>query len=228
MGDLMKVKDRMTANLVVAASHTTYREAMTLLKENEISHLPVVDEQGKVVGIVSKTDLMSTGPSRVTSLSIYEIHTLLDELTLRQIMSTPALAVDESCGLANAAGFMVEHNVGSLLVMHKDELVGIITETDIFKTFVEVLGGGQPGARIEVQVADEKGMLAQATQAFADAGSYIFSLTTFQDQSGKYTLASFKETGASEERLQGEIEKRPGVELLEFHPTEQDALLRLG
>jgi acetoin utilization protein AcuB len=224
----MKVKQRMTANPIVASPNTTYREAMKLLKENEIGHLPVVDDRGKVVGIVSETDLMSTGPSRVTSLSIYEIHTLLDELTLKQIMSTPVLAVEEDCGLGSAAGLMVEHNIGSLLVMRGEELAGIITETDIFKTFVEVLGGSQPGSRVEVQLADEKGMLAQATQAFADAGSYIFSLTTFQDESGKYTLASFKETGATEEKLRDEIDKRPGVELLEFHSTEQDTLIQLS
>jgi acetoin utilization protein AcuB len=224
----MQVKNRMTANPVVASPDTTYWEAMKLLKENEISHLPVVDGRGKVVGLVSESDLMSTGPSRVTSLSVYEIHTLLDELTLKQIMSTPVLAIKEDCGLSSAAGFMVEHDIGSLLVMRDSELVGIITETDVFKTFVEVLGGSQPGARVEVQVADEKGMLAQATQAFADAGSYIYSLTTFQDEAGKYTLASFKETGATEENLRGEVDKRPGVELLEFHPTEADVVLKLS
>jgi acetoin utilization protein AcuB len=218
----------MTANPIVASPDTSYREAMTLLKENGISHLPVVDDQGKVVGMVSEADLMSTGPSTVTTLSIYEIHTLLDELTLKQIMSKPVLAVEEDCGLANAAGFMVEHDVGSLLVMRGTELAGIITETDLFRTFVEVLGGNQPGSRVEVQVADEKGMLAQATQAFAEAGSYLYSLTTFQDESGRYTLASFKETGTTQEKLQSEIDKRPGVELLTFRPTEEDALLKLG
>ena len=199
-----------------------------LLRENGISHLPVVDERGRVLGIISDTDLLSTGPSRITSLSIYEIYTLLDSLTLEQIMSKPVLAVEEDCSLSSAASYMVENGISSLLVMRGDELVGIITETDIFKTFVEVLGGGQPGARVEIHVADEKGMLAQATQAFADAGSYIFSLATFQDQTGQYTLSSFKQTGATKEALQAEIDKRPGVELLSYRPVEEDRLLRIG
>lgn len=224
----MKVKDRMTPNPVVAYSKTTHREAMNLLKEHGIGHLPVVDNQGRVCGIVSEVDLLSTGPSRVTSLSIYEIYTLLDELTLEQIMVKPVLAVEEACGLSHAASFMIENGVGSLLVIRDQALVGIITDTDIFKTFVEVLGGSQPGSRVEMQLADEKGMLAEAALAFAEAGSYIYSLTTFQDKSGKYTRISVKETGASQESLQAAIDAHKGVTMMEFRSTEDDVLLKLG
>jgi acetoin utilization protein AcuB len=224
----MRVKNRMTPDPVVASLKLSHREAMLLMRERGISHLPVVDETGHVRGIVSEQDLLSTGPSRVTSLSIYELSTLLDQLTLAQIMSSPVLAVHEDCSLSNAASFMVEHEIGSLLVMRGDELVGILTETDVFKTFVEVLGGGQPGARVEVEVADEKGMLARATEAFAEAGSYIYSLTTFQDEAGKYTQASFKQSGASKEAIQAAIDKQPGVTLLDFRTTEEDQLIRLN
>lgn len=224
----MRVKNRMTTDPVVAGLKTSHREAMKLLKDNHIGHLPVVDDQGKVRGIVSETDLLSTGPSRVTSLSIYEIYTLLDEMTLDQIMVKPVLAVEEDCGLARAASFMIENKVGSLLVMNGQKLTGIITETDIFRTFVEVLGGGQPGSRVEIQMDDQKGMLAQAASAFSEAGSYIYSLTSFQDESGKYTLASVKETGATKESLQASFERREGVTLLEFRPTEEDTLLKLS
>ena len=224
----MKVKDRMTPNPVVALPKTTHREAMNLLKEHGIGHLPVVDAQGKVRGIVSEVDLLSTGPSRVTSLSIYEIYTLLDELTLEQIMVKPVLAVEEACGLSHAASFMIENNVGSLLVMQDQTLVGIITDTDIFKTFVEVLGGSQPGARVEIELADEKGMLAKAASAFAEAGSYIYSLTTFQDTKGKYTRISVKETGANQESLQAAVDAHTGVTIMEFRSTEDDTLLKLG
>lgn len=224
----MRVKNRMTPQPVTAGPKTTHREAMMLMREKGISHLPVVDKQGRVLGIISETDLLSTGPSRITSLSIYEIYTLLDTLTLDQIMSKPVLAVEEECSLSSAASYMVGNGISSLLVMRGDELVGIITETDIFKTFVEMLGGGQPGARVDIHVADEKGMLAQATQAFADAGSYIYSLATFQDQTGKYTLASFKQTGATKQALQAEIDQHPGVDLLSFRPVEEDQLLKLN
>lgn len=224
----MRVCNRMTPDPITAGPKTTHREAMALMKENNISHLPVVDSRGRVAGIISETDLLSTGPSRVTSLSFYELYTLLDTLTLDQIMSKPVLAVEEECSLSSAANYMIQHDVGSLLVVKDGELTGIITDTDIFKTFVEMLAGDQSGARIDVRVADEKGMLAQAMQAFADAGSYVFSVSTFQDEDGKYTLASIKETGTTRERLQAEIDRRPGVTLLEFRPLDEDRLICLG
>lgn len=201
---------------------------MEILRGNNISHLPVVDAQGNVLGIISEVDLLSTGPSRVTTLSFYEIYTLLDEITLSQIMTKPVLAVEGDCSLPTAASYMIENDVGSLLVVEGSELVGIITRTDIFKTLVEILGGGQPGARVEIRVADEKGMLAQATQAFADAGSYIYSLATFQDEQGKYTLASVKQAGATQESLREAMAAREGVELLSFRPVEENRLIRLN
>ncbi len=224
----MRVKSRMTPDPITASPKTTHREAMELMKKHDISHLPVIDAGGNVVGIVSEVDLLSTGPSRVTTLSIYELYTLLDELTLDQIMSKPVLAVPQDCSLPNAASHMLENGVSCLLVLDGDKLVGIITETDIFKTFVEVLGGGQPGARVDVQLDDKQGMLAQAAMAFAEAGSYIYSLTTFQDESGAYTFATIKEEGATEEGLRAAVDKREGVKLLEFRPNEEDCLEMLG
>jgi acetoin utilization protein AcuB len=224
----MKVKRRMNTNVITASPGTSHREAMQLMHEHNISRLPVVDDSGHVVGIVSKTDLLSTGPSRVTSLSIYEIYTLLDELTLEQIMTRPVLAVEEDCSLTAAAHYMVENDVGSLLIMRGDELVGIITSTDIFKTFVEIMGGGEPGSRIDVQVADKKGQFAAAAQAFNDAGSYIISIATFKDESGSYTIASFKERGADIEKLKQNLAELGTAKILEYQPMGENKLLRIG
>lgn len=224
----MRVKRRMTPHPITVAPGTSHREAMRLMNEHNINRLPVVDGKGRVVGIVSKTDLLSTGPSRVTSLSIYEIYTLLDELTLEQIMTQPVLAVEEDCSLTAAAHYMVEHNVGSLLVMRGDELVGIITSTDIFKTFVEIMGGGEPGSRIDVQVADKKGQFAAAATAFSDAGSYIISITTFKDESGRYTIASFKERGGDMEKLERNLAELGTVKILDYQPSAENKLLRIG
>ncbi len=222
----MKVKQRMTPGPITATPKTNYNEAIRLMRENGIQHLPIVDKQGKLVGIVARADMLNAQPSRVTTLSVYEIASLLDTVTMSQIMQKPVLAVEEDCTVANAARFMIDNEIDCLPVMRDDELVGIITDTDIFETFVEVTGGGQAGSRVEVRMPDEKGMLAKIVQAFADAGSYIASVTLSYDEAGEYAYADIKERGGDEHRIREEIDKLEGIDIMEFRPTEEDQLLR--
>lgn len=224
----MKVKQRMTPNPITATPKTTHREAVELMEKHRIRRLPILDKDGRLIGIVSREDLLSAAPSPATSLSIYEIYTLLDRLTLDQIMTSPVLAVDEECSLAAAARFMVDHRIGCLPVMRGEQLVGIITETDIFRTFVEVMGGGEPGLRIDLEVPDERGILARITEAFAEAGGNIISLTTFHGDDRSRGVVSIKERGADEARLRAALEALEGVEIVEFRTSGQDRLLSFG
>jgi acetoin utilization protein AcuB len=142
-----------------------------------------------------------------------------------KIMSTPVLAVEEDCSLSAAARFLIDNEIGCLPVVDGDKLVGIITDTDIFKTFVDIMGGGQPGTRVEVQMPDVKGQLAAVLGAMVAAGSYIvYSL--FYDKPG-YAIADIKERGGAEKKLRAELEKLGTVEILEFRPTEENRLLSL-
>src|SRR5512138_2045421 len=120
----MKVKQRMTSNPITATPKTTHQDAVRLMREHRVRRLPVVDSKGHLAGIVSEEDLLSTAPSPVTSLSVYEIYTLLDKLTLDQVMVTPVYAVDEECSLAAAAQFMIAKEIGCLPVVRGKELVG--------------------------------------------------------------------------------------------------------
>lgn len=224
----MRVKDRMTRHPITGTPEMTHREAVKIMHENDISRLPILDKHGKLVGIVSKTDLLSTSPSTSTSLSIYEIYTLLDKLRIEQFMSAPVLAVDENHNLEVAARIMVEHDVHGLPVMRGNDLVGIITETDVFKTFVEVLGGGEPGLLIDLQMADKQGEMARVMKVFADAGSYITSVTTFKDETGAYTLASIKERGADEANLRAGLDELETVKVLDICPSIEEEPLVFG
>jgi acetoin utilization protein AcuB len=221
----MRVKDRMTPNPITCTPKTTHREAMKLMQDHNIRRLPVLDDKGRLVGIVSDSDLLRTAPSEATTLSVFEIYTLLDKLTVGRIMTHPVMAVDETCGLASAAHYMVEHKIGSLPVMAGEKLVGIITETDIFKAFVEVMGGGEPGTRIDVRVPDEPGVLATIAKAIADLGANIVSVTTFEDADTSRTIVSIKATGGDEEKLRAAL---TGVEVREFRPSGQDCVLEFG
>jgi acetoin utilization protein AcuB len=223
----MKVNHRMTSNPITAAPNTTYREAMQLMQDNYVNHLPIVTDKGKLVGLVTQEDMLSASPSPVTSLSVFEIYSLLDKITMSKIMSKPVLAIDEDCSLPAAARFMVDNDVGCLPVVEGDKLVGIITDTDIFKALIEVMGGGQPGTCIEVGLPDEKGQLAATLAAMAAAGSSIVSVTVFEDRPG-YAIVDIKERGGDEKKLRAELEKLGTAEILEFRPTEEYRLLSFG
>lgn len=224
----MKVKNRMTANPVVASPKTSYNEAIRLMEKNNVQHLPIVTKNGELVGIVTHSDMLRAEPSRVSTLSVYEIASLLEKVTMAQIMSSPVYAVEETCSISNAANFMLEKDIGCLPVVRDEALIGIITDTDIFKTFVEVTGGGEAGTRMEVKMPDKKGELAKLTQALDKAGSYIVSLAITYDSSGDYWYADFKERGGDEEKIREELEKLGTAEITEFSPSDCDKLLEFN
>jgi acetoin utilization protein AcuB len=224
----MEVKNRMTPNPITATPTTTHREAVQLMKNHQISRLPILDKSGKLVGIVTGEDLHNAEPSKATTLSVYEIRTLLDKMELKQIMSSPVLAVQEDCSLTTAAQFMIENRVSALPVMHDDKLIGIITEADIFKTVVEVMGGGEPGFRVEIEIENEIGSLANICKAFADINSSIVSLTTFRGLDQSTGIISIKERGADEAQLREMLGKLECVKILTIRPNRQDELLKYG
>src|SRR5512146_2129724 len=137
----MLVGSRMTRNVITGTPRMSHHEALDLLRKHKIERLPILDGK-RLVGIVSEEDLLSTAPSPATTLSIYEIYTLLDKLTLDKIMVSPVVTVAPDCPLVDAAQIMIKYRVGCLPILDGDTLVGIITETDVLKILVEVLGGG--------------------------------------------------------------------------------------
>lgn len=224
----MKVKHRMTTNPITASPKTTHREAVELMKRHRITRLPILDEEGHLVGIVTEEDLLLATPAPSASQGVYDIYQMLDRLTLGHIMTSPVYAVDEECSLAMAARFMLDRDVSCLPVMRGDQLVGIITEMDIFKTFVEVLGGGEPGLRILLRVPERKGVLAAIAQAVSDAGGNIVTLSTFWGDDPSHRLISIKEREADADQLRAALEKLTDIEILEIRPAAQDKLLELG
>lgn len=213
----MYVGRRMTANPVTVTPDTTHTQATTLMREKQIRRLPVV-EDGKLVGIIVEKDLLSTQPSPATTLSIYEIYSLLDKLTVRSIMSSPVFTVLEQCPLEEAASIMLEKRIGCLPVMRDNKLVGIITETDIFRALVEVLGGGQEGATFSVALENKPGALASVANAVAKAGGNIVSLVTYNrdEKAGELYV---KEQGADPEQLARLIREEAHADLVDLNQT---------
>ena len=221
----MIVKNWMTRNPITATPKTNYNQALRLMEQNHIGHLPILNERGDLIGIVARGDMLRAEPSPVSTLSIYEIASLLDKVTMDKIMTTPVLALDENCSITNAARFMLEHELDCFPVMSEDKLSGIITYKDIFKTFVEITGGTQAGSRIEARMPDQRGQLAPFIQALTDAGSYIVSVAITHDEGSGYGYANVKERGGDEEKMRLELEKLPNLEVIAFRPSEDDKVL---
>jgi CBS domain-containing protein len=125
----------MTPNPITVTPSTTVPEANTLMKQGRIRRLPVV-ENGKLVGIVTLGDIREASPSDATSLSIYELNYLVAQLTVEKIMTKDPVTIDPNASIKKAAKLLLEHKIGSLPVMDGGMLVGIITESDIFRVLV--------------------------------------------------------------------------------------------
>lgn len=131
------VKDWMTSNPVVVPSSINLPKAHQVMKDNKIRRLPIVDD-GELVGIVTLGDVREAGPSDATSLSIYELNYLLSNLTVGDIMTTAPITVKPNDTLYSAAEIMLTRKIGGLPVLEAGKVVGIITESDIFRAAMEI------------------------------------------------------------------------------------------
>ncbi len=181
----MLVRKWMTPELLTISPETPVLDAIRLLKERGFRRLPVVD-RGKLVGIVTDKDLKDAMPSKVTTLSIWELNYLLAKLTVTEVMAKPVVTISENAGLEEAALLLEEYKVGGLPVMRDNVLVGIITITDVLRAFVEAMGLNEGGVRITVDVDDQPGALVRAANAAKP--SNILSLITAGRHEGKRRL----------------------------------------
>jgi len=193
------------------------------MKQNHIRHLPIVDKKGNPVGIVTEGDMLRAEPSPVTTLNVFEMASFLENVTMESLMTSPVLAVDETCSITNAANFMLINEIDSLLVIRDGALVGIITIADIFRTFIEITGGDQSGSRIEAKMPIQKGHLAPFVQALSNAGSFIVSLAISNDDD--YGYVDVKERGGNEDEMRKELDKLGYVEIISFRQSDSDKLL---
>ena len=176
----MFVRDRMSSPAVTVTASASFPDALKLMRERRFRRLPVVDKKGRLVGIVSERDLLYASPSSATSLSIWEVHYLLANLHIKTIMTKKVITPTPDTPVEDAARLMVTHKIGGLPVVDgRREVVGVITETDIFQTFVEMFASDHPGVRLTLKVPERKGVLLELCKTIFDLGGSIMSVGSF-------------------------------------------------
>jgi acetoin utilization protein AcuB len=184
----MLVGERMSRSPITVTPDVGIDEALKVMHDEKVRRLPVLNRRGVLVGIVSEKDLLLASPSPATSLSIHEVHYRLSQMKVSEVMTPDVITVTEYTPLEEAACIMVDNRIGGLPVMRDGRLVGIITETDLFKIFIELLGARERGVRITMLVPEQPGVLAQITDEIAGMGGNIVALGTFmgEDPSNKF------------------------------------------
>ena len=179
----MFVANRMTKNPITVEPTTPVNEAAKLMKRRNIRRLPVV-EKGSLVGIISDRDIMRVAPSPATTLSKFEIMSLLDKITVAEIMAKDVVSLPDTATIEEAALVMYNEKLSGLpVVSSMGAVVGIITETDVFKTFVDVMGLADGKTRITLDVVDKIGVVKELAGIIADAGFNIDSMVTCKQAS---------------------------------------------
>jgi len=202
----MLVKDRMSKKVITIDEDTTIMKALTIMKDNGVRRLPVIKDQ-KITGIVTDRDLKEATPSKATSLDVHEIYRLLSEIKVKDIMSRDLLTIRPDESIEKAAMLMLKRKISGLPVMEEGGLVGIITETDIFRALVDISGLARGGIKIAIELPNIPGTTQQVINMIREHGGRILSVMTSYDADKEGHRHLFVRT---------EIEEKILQELLDF------------
>ena len=223
----MFVKDAMTPNPITVTINTSLPDIAALMRDNIIRRLPVMDGD-RLVGIISDHDVMATMPSPATTLNRWEMNTLLDKLEARDFMTHPVHVTTPDCPLEEVARYLVEKKIGALPAMEGDRLVGIITETDIFRVFVDMLSGGEvPGLRFELRAERHRGVVSDMARIVNDNGGRVIAMATLNESDGVHKLVLVKEEGGDEQAIRAALHEAD-IEVLDVRQRRQCQIYDVG
>lgn len=200
----MLVKERMSHPVITLKPSMPIMDALNLMQREHIRRAPVVD-QGQMVGIVSEKDLLNAGPSDATTLSVWEINYLISKIKIANVMTRQIYTVTDDTPIEEAARLMADYKVGGLPVMRDGDVVGIITETDLFKVLLEMMGARYSGVRVAALIPDRPGELAAITRAVSEAGGDFVSFGVFAGETAANRLLTFKVAGLDEAMVRGVV-----------------------
>jgi acetoin utilization protein AcuB len=196
----MFVGERMSRPVITVSPEMPINDVMALFRKEYIRRAPVMKD-GRMIGIVSEHDLLNASPSSATTLSVWEMHYLISKVKVKNVMSKKVITVSRNTPIEEAARIMADKKIGGMPVVDGDRVVGIITETDLFKIFLELMGARDKGIRVTAIIEDKPGELAKVTRAVADAGGNFVSFGFFAGEDASTKTLTFKVEGIKKEDI---------------------------
>lgn len=197
----MLIRERMSTPVITIYPDASMQEALDIMRQEHVRRLPVVDKRGQMVGIITEADLDKASPSEATTLSVWEMRELISKVKVEKIMVRDVISIDDDTPIEDGARIMADRKISGLPVTHDGKLVGLITETDLFKLFLEMFGARYPGVRLSVEVSRGPGQLANLTQEIFNLGGDIVSLGTFLGESSETGQITIKVDGIGKDQL---------------------------
>ncbi len=201
----MFVGERMSRPVISVSPDAPINEVLAMFKKEHIRRAPVMKD-GKLVGIVTENDLLNASPSRVTTLSIWEMNYLISKVLIKNVMTKKVITVDKDTPIEEAARIMADKKLGGLPVTSLGKVVGMITETDLFKIFLELMGARQKALRVTATLEDKPGQLAKLTRSIAHAGGNFISFGMFAGPDANTRLVTFKVEGMNKNEIKETLE----------------------
>jgi len=178
----MLVQGWMTTDVITIDEDASIMKASIIMKEKKVRCLPVVNKKGELVGIVSDRDLKDAAPSKATTLDVYELNYLLSSIKIKDLMITNLAYVRPDETVEFAAILMLENKISSLPVINdKGRLIGIITQTDIFKVLINIAGVYTGGTQFAFSLEDRSGSLREAADTIRFYGGRIVSILSTRE-----------------------------------------------
>jgi acetoin utilization protein AcuB len=172
----MLVKNWMSKNVITAEAKDSMQRAISLMKEHKIRMLPVLN-RGKLVGVVSDTDLKRASASDATMLDVHEMLYLISKIRIKDIMTKDPITVAPDCTVEETAVILMEHKISGVPVVDEGgKVVGVITRDDLFKVLIDLSGFGKRGVQYAFQVEDRPGSIKDLTDIVRKHGGRIASI----------------------------------------------------
>ena len=209
----MLVKDQMTPNPICGHPEMPITEAQALMQENNIRHLPILGEEKNLVGLITLRSLMNAVPADLSQFSPFVVNYVLAKLKARNIMVKDVITISEDTPFEEAARIMADKKIGCLPVMQGDELVGIISDNDLFTIMVGLLGARREGVRVTVNQPDRAGEVARISRAIAEKGGYLSVFVTYPTANPEIWASVVKVTNLPQDTVVETLGSLPDIEV---------------
>lgn len=207
----MLIRDQMTRNPIYGHPDMAVIEAQELMKEKGFRHLPILDDEKRLVGLITMRSLLRAVPSDVSKFSPFVVNYVLAKIKARNIMVKDVVTITEDTPFEEAARIMADKKIGCLPVMRGDELIGIISDNDLFNTMVSLLGARRGGVRVTVYQPDRAGEVARISRAIAEKGGYLSVFVTYPTADPAVWASVLKVTDVPEEVLVETLGNLPDI-----------------